>query len=214
MISILARIFILLTVLFCGMQAFLSAQNQHFVSGSISYAPEDGDFDNNVFGAHTILTFEPIYGRIISERLTVGIGPMFRYSTQSFLLTPSDTTIAPFTIEEDFFNIDISPFVRLKKEVSERFKLFAQVQLNVLQNRNAFFATNMTFELDVIPGFEYHLSPKWFLSSQATLASILVSYNDNSGNLSHRLALGMNGNSISLGINYRFGKDKSKKRVE
>lgn len=217
--NLITRVLLLLTLFLCCSHQLVFAQNQHFISGSVGYVPdtEIDETSTELFRFNEVVSIEPIYGLVLDEKLSVGIMPIIRFSKEVFRsVSVLDTTAAPIFIKQDLFEYGISPFIRLKKSVSERFDLYAQVQLRSVQSRRNHnkFASSHTVEFFVSPGFEYELSPKWFISSQASIASYLAVFYIFIDANSQRLALGMNGNSISIRINYRFGKDKSKKRVE
>jgi len=198
----------------------LDAQDQYYVGGSLSLNPVEDEFTSN-----DVVNINTIWGYRFETNLDLGLVVFTSY--QNRVVGFNDTGTEVFRDKSLVFGF--SPFVRLKKEVNRRFTLFNQAGFSVSRTRIAtgieplfgvstFISSSISnrtgLSINLRPGFEFNLSPRWFINAQVTLASYEISINRSSSINTSLIRFGLNASSLNLGVFYRFGKGKEKKKVD
>jgi len=196
----------------------LGAQNQFYVGGSLTITSVEQAFidTRDVFEVNTI------WGYNVEPYFDLGLATFMRY--QNEIVWPSD--YGGPDLREKSLLFGLAPYVRLKKKVNQRLTLYNQADFSVGRTRlvqgqdpsifeSGFPIQKRTqFSLSLRPGFEFNLSPKWFINAQVSLASYEISINRLPTFNTSEIMFGLNASSLNLGVFYRFGKEREKKKVD
>ncbi len=167
-------------------------KKSRIIGGSLDFYGENLKNDSTNGVSNQYLKLSPNYGIYLSKTTAIGINLDF------------------YTAKNTRRTIQITPFIKISKEINEKFYGMSRLDFNIRPNKKIESNKFASYGISWSPGIEYFLNNHWAIST--TLANVSFNYSiqtpDNRANSREtKLTYNIKYNFLSeFGVIYRWGK--------